>query len=267
MQGHWISKGQPGWDAKSAELLQPESDAASYWTGATLDSSQTPLFKWFVGGLTNAAFNEVDRHCLRSVIGCKSTALIHDMPSAVVQESPQEAGGRVHRCSYASLLEASTAVAAFLANVCDCRVGDRMIMIGPNTLQQAVWINAAKRAAIPYSCASSDTPARVIAERAIALNARIVCIFEGDGQASKRENDNDGLLLTALRRIRKRKGGCSQQEQQPLRVLQIVRKYPCTSNHGSSDVVECSVLLTPLEANSVHRPSPYPLRTLSKAGE
>ena len=68
---HWFEDGvwatlDDGWtgftdDCEPVELDR-EADHDPWETA--LDDSDPPLYRWFVGGLTNACFNEVDRHVL-----------------------------------------------------------------------------------------------------------------------------------------------------------------------------------------------------------
>ena len=53
------------WCGWSTDQCQPCIVAASWipWQRA-FDGTESPYFQWFVGGLTNASFNEVDRHVL-----------------------------------------------------------------------------------------------------------------------------------------------------------------------------------------------------------
>ena len=50
----------------SVREAAPRPGAVSAWRpwGATLDESEAPYYKWFVGGRTNAVFNAVDKHVL-----------------------------------------------------------------------------------------------------------------------------------------------------------------------------------------------------------
>lgn len=66
--GAWVCRGDnglwSGWDAETGDALNADfaSDFAP-WTMA-FDASEPPHWRWFVGGRTNACFNEVDRHVL-----------------------------------------------------------------------------------------------------------------------------------------------------------------------------------------------------------
>eukprot|EP00966_Prymnesium_polylepis_P069533 1616259-Prymnesium_polylepis.1 len=63
----WLSRStvqSERWSGWTAETLQPiELQTWRAWE-AVLDASEAPFVRWFSGGLTNAAFNECDRHVL-----------------------------------------------------------------------------------------------------------------------------------------------------------------------------------------------------------
>ena len=104
--GVWACEGRQGWDAATAEPA--EASDSLFWL-RTFDGRRPPLFKWFVGGLTSAAFNECDRHVLdgRGAL----PALIHTAaasPAADHNDGDYDNKETVRRCSYASLLRGST---------------------------------------------------------------------------------------------------------------------------------------------------------------
>ena len=70
-RGAWLAwddeaGGWTGWDAATGEAVGPLDGLGpdhEPWERA-FDDREAPVFRWFAGGLTNAAFNEVDRHVL-----------------------------------------------------------------------------------------------------------------------------------------------------------------------------------------------------------
>src|SRR6188472_564378 len=66
----WITFDEPaacwtGWSAASGEQLAPRDyDERHEPWGRAFDDDEPPHYGWFQGGLTNAAFNEVDCHVL-----------------------------------------------------------------------------------------------------------------------------------------------------------------------------------------------------------
>lgn len=77
-QGAWLIQTRGGcWSGWRLDGSPGALDAWRPWT-ATMDTSEEPHVRWFCGGQTNAAFNEVDRQVLR---GCGSdVAFIADSP-------------------------------------------------------------------------------------------------------------------------------------------------------------------------------------------
>ena len=53
-----------GWDAKTGEAVKLDLEEAFDPWARALNDDAAPVFRWFEGALTNAAFNEVDRHVL-----------------------------------------------------------------------------------------------------------------------------------------------------------------------------------------------------------
>jgi acrylyl-CoA reductase (NADPH)/3-hydroxypropionyl-CoA dehydratase/3-hydroxypropionyl-CoA synthetase len=64
----WLSRGADGqwtgWDAETAAPVSADlGEDFAPWTRA-FNADDAPNFRWFEGGRTNAAFNELDRHVL-----------------------------------------------------------------------------------------------------------------------------------------------------------------------------------------------------------
>jgi acrylyl-CoA reductase (NADPH)/3-hydroxypropionyl-CoA dehydratase/3-hydroxypropionyl-CoA synthetase len=53
-----------GWDAVTAEPVELDLPRAFEPWDRAFNDDDAPNYRWFEGGLTNAAFNEVDRHVL-----------------------------------------------------------------------------------------------------------------------------------------------------------------------------------------------------------
>eukprot|EP01043_Picozoa_sp_COSAG02_P041064 COSAG02_NODE_3376_length_6847_cov_2.337433_1_plen_149_part_10 len=110
LRGDWS-----GWTtADGSSVVRTTLDCGKRPWRADLDASGAPFYRWFVGGLTNAAFSECDRHVLAG--RGDSTAFIVDPP--VLQES-----ARPSHCSYRDLLlESSLAAASIRTLVRPCRI-------------------------------------------------------------------------------------------------------------------------------------------------
>ena len=118
------------------------------WSQA-VDDSCSPVVRWFTGGLTNAAFNELDRH----VLDCHmdATAFICDADGS-------------HIC-YRALLVESTLVAVALSTTLGVVASGRLALFLPNNHHAITWIAAAKRAGVVYVAVASGTASRALAER------------------------------------------------------------------------------------------------------
>jgi acrylyl-CoA reductase (NADPH)/3-hydroxypropionyl-CoA dehydratase/3-hydroxypropionyl-CoA synthetase len=68
--GRWV-----GFDARSGAAIDLELPASYQPWERALDTSDAPFYRWFSGGLTNACFNEVDRHVLAGH-GARSRPLV-----------------------------------------------------------------------------------------------------------------------------------------------------------------------------------------------
>ncbi|MGA0055146.1 MAG: acetyl-coenzyme A synthetase N-terminal domain-containing protein, partial [Steroidobacteraceae bacterium] len=53
-----------GFDAASGAQIKPNLAATHRPWHTALDTSEAPFYRWFDGALTNACFNEIDRHVL-----------------------------------------------------------------------------------------------------------------------------------------------------------------------------------------------------------
>ena len=53
-----------GFDASSGARIEPSLSASHRPWHTALDASEEPFYRWFDGALTNACFNEIDRHVL-----------------------------------------------------------------------------------------------------------------------------------------------------------------------------------------------------------
>ena len=72
-----------GWDATTGEPIRINDD----WTpwAACVDETDAPFVRWFAGGRTNAAFNELDRHVLDAAGG--ATAFVSQPADAACERT------------------------------------------------------------------------------------------------------------------------------------------------------------------------------------
>ena len=138
-QGAWR-----GWDAATGEA----SELAGAWTPwhVAFDDSKAPYFDWFRGGVTSAAFNMCDRHVLAG--HGRETAFIHASHAAFAAHvaRPGSLRAACRLLTRRGLLYSAVVAARVLKAGCGVGVGDRIVLLMPHGLEQAVWMQARDRA-------------------------------------------------------------------------------------------------------------------------
>ena len=156
----WLTRvseinGWCGWTAPDFAILA-DTVWNSPWSEACDAASLAPLLLWFRGGLTNAAFNELDRHILSSSSrgnsgsGAGGPALLSEMPGGA---STFGASAPTTSITREDILAHSAAVAAFLSQ--SSSLGHRVAIHMLNGIATAVWIEGCKRAAVPFTAGSA----------------------------------------------------------------------------------------------------------------
>ncbi len=103
-----------------------------YWH-TTLDTSEAPVWKWFVGGRLNASYNCLDRHLAQY----KNKTAIHFVP-----ELEEEA---VQHMTYQELYRRVNETAAVLRDFCGLKAGDRVTLYLPMTPELPITMLACAR--------------------------------------------------------------------------------------------------------------------------
>ena len=195
---HWLHPQLwTGWTMPTAHPI-----SSDHWTPwhAVVDSAHAPVVRWFVGGLTSAALNELDRQVLRG--HGKAIAFVSDTGGASEQVSMHEL-----------LIEASFAASA-LCVLCapeDSSNGGvdpptvlmRMAIYLPNDLSAITWISAAKRVAMPYVAVASGTASSSLANRladtaAVLLVTSEALVPVAEGAFQVLEEPPKGLIVPAV---------------------------------------------------------------------
>ncbi len=109
-----------------------------YWQ-TTLDTSNPPFWKWFVGGKLNASFNCVDRHLAKY----RNKAAIIWVPE------PEAEGTQV--VTYQELYKRVNEFAALLKDFCGLKAGDRITFHLPMVPELPVSMLACARLGIIHS--------------------------------------------------------------------------------------------------------------------
>ena len=166
-----------GWDAKTAQpvtLDLPESFEP--WDTA-FNAGDAPNWRWFEGGLTNAAFNEVDRHVLAG----------HGTEAALIFEgdrwnmsSNDGRGGPVdaYEVSRKTLLLESAKCALALKGL-GLKAGDRIALNMPNIPEQIFWTEAAKRIGVIYTPVFGGFSDKTLSDRIADAGARVIVTADG----------------------------------------------------------------------------------------
>jgi acetyl-CoA synthetase len=111
-----------------ADLL----DWDQYWH-TTLDTSDAPCWKWFVGGKLNASYNCIDRHLAKY----RNKTAIHFVPE--LEDEP------IQHMTYQELYRRVNETAAVLRDFCGLKAGDRVTLYLPMTPELPITMLACAR--------------------------------------------------------------------------------------------------------------------------
>jgi acrylyl-CoA reductase (NADPH) / 3-hydroxypropionyl-CoA dehydratase / 3-hydroxypropionyl-CoA synthetase len=170
--GHW-----QGWDAGTGAPFTADVPADfAPWTMA-FDASQPPHWRWFVGGRTNAAFNEVDRHVLAG----------HGDEAALIFEGDRwdmaADGGRGAPVDCFSVsrkrLLLEVAKCAVALEALGLKAGDRIALNMPSIVPQIYWTEAAKRLGIVYTAVFGGFSDKTLSDRIADAGARVIVTSDG----------------------------------------------------------------------------------------
>ncbi len=171
-QARWI-----GFDATSGASIDPRLPATHRPWRSALDASEAPFYRWFDGALTNACFNEIDRHVLDG----------HGDEAALWFEGDRwdqsQAGGRG-----APVVSYSVSRKTLLLEVAKCALalrdlgldtGDRIAINMPNIPEQLFWTEACKRLGIVYTPVFGGFSDKTLSDRIHNAGARVVITADG----------------------------------------------------------------------------------------
>jgi acetyl-CoA synthetase len=125
-----------------------------YWH-TTLDTSDAPCWKWFVGGKINASFNCVDRHLAKN----KNKTAIHFVP-----ELEHE---KVEHVTYQELYVRVNEMAALLQDFCGLKAGDRVTLHLPMTAELPITMLACARLGVIHSQVFGGFSGKAAADRVV----------------------------------------------------------------------------------------------------
>lgn len=151
-----------------ADLL----DWDHYWH-TTLDTSDAPCWKWFVGGKLNASYNCVDRHLAKY----KNKTAIH-----FVGEPEDEP---IVHMTYQELYRRVNETAAILRDFAGLKAGDRVTLYLPMTPELPITMLACARLGVIHSQVFAGFSGRACGERIEDSESRVLITMDAYYRSGK----------------------------------------------------------------------------------
>ena len=143
-----------------------------YWH-TTLDSSDAPCWKWFVGGRINACYNCVDRHLAKH----KNKAAIIYVPE------PEDEPHRI--LTYQELCIRVNELAALLKDFAGLKAGDRVTLHMPMVLELPITMLACARLGVIHSVVYGGFSGFSCGERIADSGSRVLITIDGYYRSGK----------------------------------------------------------------------------------
>jgi acetyl-CoA synthetase len=143
-----------------------------YWH-TTLDASDPPFWKWFVGGKLNACYNCVDRHLVKF----KNKAALLFVPEP--EDEP------VLAMTYQELYTRVNEVAAVLRDFCGLKTGDRVTIHMPMIPELPITMLACARLGIVHSVVFGGFSGEAAGLRAADSGSRVMIYADGYYRSGK----------------------------------------------------------------------------------
>ncbi len=132
----------------------------------TLDTSNPPFWRWFVGGKINACHNCVDRHLAKH----KNKTAIHFVPEP--ENEP------VQHLTYQELFVRVNEFAALLRDVCGLKAGDRVTLHMPMVAELPITMLACARLGVIHSQVFSGFSGKACADRIQDSESRVLITMD-----------------------------------------------------------------------------------------
>ncbi|NJM09212.1 AMP-binding protein, partial [Candidatus Gracilibacteria bacterium] len=178
----WIAfdEGAATWrgiDARSGQTIDLPYAAEHLPWQRTFEGDDPPFYRWFVGGQTNACFNEVDRHVL---MGFGDEVAYYFEGDRWDSSLNGGRGGPVttELVTRRQLLVEVVRAAQVLKNL-GLKRGDRIALNMPNILPQIYYTEAAKRLGIIYTPVFGGFSDKTLSDRIHNAGARVVLTSDG----------------------------------------------------------------------------------------
>jgi acetyl-CoA synthetase len=137
-----------------------------YWD-TTLDTSNAPFWRWFVGGRINVSYNCVDRHLAKH----RNKTAIHFVPE--LETDP------IQHVTYQELYMRVNEVAAMLRNFCGLKAGDRVTLHMPMVAELAITMLACSRIGVIHSQVFSGFSGKACADRVVDSGSTVLITMDG----------------------------------------------------------------------------------------
>jgi acetyl-CoA synthetase len=132
----------------------------------TLDTSNAPFWRWYVGGRINASYNCVDRHLPKY----KNKTAIHFVP-----ELENEA---IQHITYQELYVRVNEFAALLRDFCGLKAGDRATLHMPMVAELPIAMLACARLGVIHSQVFSGFSGKACADRIVDSGSRVLITMD-----------------------------------------------------------------------------------------
>ncbi len=132
----------------------------------TLDTSNAPFWRWYVGGRINASYNCVDRHLAKN----KNKTAIHFVP-----ELEDEA---IQHITYQELYVRVNEFAALLRDFCGLKAGDRATLHMPMVPELPIAMLACARLGVIHSQVFSGFSGKACADRIVDSRSRVLITMD-----------------------------------------------------------------------------------------
>jgi acetyl-CoA synthetase len=132
----------------------------------TLDTSDPPFWRWFVGGRINVSYNCVDRHLAKY----RNKTAIHFVP-----EPEQEVTQHV---TYQELFVRVNEVAALLRDFCGLKKGDRVTLHMPMVPELPITMLACARLGVIHSQVFSGFSGKATADRIVDAESHVLVTMD-----------------------------------------------------------------------------------------
>ena len=166
-----------GLDARSGRPVEPPYGPDHQPWRRAFNGDDPPFYHWFEGGLTNACFNEVDRHVLMGHGDEIAFFFEGDRWDSSLNDG--RGGPVVHEAVSRKRLLLETVKAALVLKGLGLKRGDRIALNMPNILPQLYYTEAAKRLGIIYTPVFGGFSDKTLSDRIHNAGARVVITSDG----------------------------------------------------------------------------------------